>query len=228
MTTLLNLDLKKTNGVIYNKKKDLIKKIYFDKNQSNFARLSNEYNGYKWYFERINKTFNHKKKITIFKNSNTLEISVFKGTQFNFWEKKIHKTELIQRVINHYNIIWPKKLKVPYHGDLTIGNMIFLNNNQVRFIDWENYKQSEDWGLDICYFLISTIVLPTLSYKRKEIEKEEIYLFQTFWKKVFHKKKYNYLQDPIKYIIKKINKKQNNYFSKITNNLKNQIYKSIM
>ena len=32
MTTLLNLDLKKNNGVIYNKKKDLIKKIYFDKN----------------------------------------------------------------------------------------------------------------------------------------------------------------------------------------------------
>ena len=52
MTTLLNLDLKKNNGVIYNKKKDLIKKIYFDKNKSNFARLSNEYNDYKFQFLR--------------------------------------------------------------------------------------------------------------------------------------------------------------------------------
>ena len=124
-------------------------------------------------------------------------------------------------------LLWPQKKIVPYHGDLTIENIIFKKNNNVVFIDWENYRSKEEWGLDICYFLISLIVLPVLGFKKKSINQTDLNLFKIYWKKTFNKKNYKYLKNPVTYIKKKCTSK-NHFFFKITKKLNSQINKSIL
>ena len=64
----------------------------------------------------------------------------------------------------------PKKKIVLFHGDLTIENAIFFKK-KLFLIDWENSRKNLPWGLDICYFLISTLVLPQMysNYKKKNL-----------------------------------------------------------
>ena len=97
--------------------------------------------------------------------------------------------------------------------------------NKIFFIDWENFKKKEKWGLDLAFFLISLVVLPAMSQKNKIINNSDIHLFKNFWKNLFRNKKYNYLKDPIKYI-NNVSKKKN-FFSNINIRLKKQIYDAI-
>ena len=90
------------------------------------------------------------------------------------------------------------------------------------FIDWENYKPKQEWGLDLCYFLISLIVLPSLASKQKKINQNKLILFHNLWKSLFKKKKYKYLNDPINYL-KQIIKEKDSFLFKISPRIKNQI-----
>jgi tRNA A-37 threonylcarbamoyl transferase component Bud32 len=227
MTTLLKLDIKKGNGVLFDSRNNLIKKFYFQNSKSNNKKLINEFCGYKWYLRRLYKKKLNKKKLDIQKKSNTLILPVFKGQHFNFWDNTIYSTGLVDKVINHYNLLWPREKYVPFHGDLTIENIIFQKQNDIVFIDWENYKSKEEWGLDICYFLISLIVLPVLSFKKESIRQSELNLFTSYWKKTFEKKKYGYLKDPIQFIKKKCIHK-GHFFFKITKKIAMQINQSIL
>jgi hypothetical protein len=221
MTTLLKIDIKKGNGVLFDNKNNLIKKFYLTKKKNNNKKLVNELYAYRWYLQKLNKKF------TVKKEFNSLIMPVFKGKNLNFWNKNIHRTDLIERVIEHYKSLWPQKKYAPYHGDLTIENVIFLKKNKVVFIDWENYRSKEEWGLDICYFLISLIVLPVLGFKKKSINQTDLNLFKIYWKKTFNKKNYKYLKNPVTYIKKKCTSK-NHFFFKITKKLNSQINKSIL
>ena len=58
MTTLLKLDIKKGNGVLFDSRNNLIKKFYFQNSKSNNKKLINEFCGYKWYLRRL-----YKKKV---------------------------------------------------------------------------------------------------------------------------------------------------------------------
>ena len=69
---------------------------------------------------------------------------------------------------------------MPYHGDLTLSNIIFTKN-EVRFIDWENYENNKLWGLDISYFLLSLIILPSISNRKNTISKHSSENFIIFW-----------------------------------------------
>ena len=111
---------------------------------------------------------------------------------------------------------------MPFHGDLTLDNIVFLNQDSVFFIDWENYKSKQEWGLDLCYFLISLIVLPSLALKQKKINQNKLTLFSNLWEDLFKNKKFKYLNDPINFL-KQIIKEKDNFLFKISPGIKKQI-----
>jgi len=227
MTTLFKIDIKKKNGVLFDSNNNLIKKFYLgNKNKNKNKQLINEFSGYQWYFQHLNKIKLYKKKFVVQKKFNSIVLPTLQGQQYKYWNRTIHRTDLIEKVINHYKFLWPQKKYVPYHGDLTIENIIFMKKKNVVFIDWENYSTKEEWGLDICYFLISMLILPVLNSKKKFIKRSELNLFKIQWEKIFKKKNYSYLNNPIKFIKKKCNNK-NHFFFKITKGLATQINESI-
>jgi len=226
MTTLFKLDTKKKIGVLFDNKSNTIKKFYLTPRNKD-KELINEFLGFQWYIKKLYKKKLIPNKIILKKKTNSLIFPVFKGTHFKFWDKHIHNTNLIESVIGHYKLLWPQKKIVPYHGDLTIENIIFKKNNNVVFIDWENYRTKEEWGLDICYFLISLIVLPVLNLKRDILKKSELNLFKIYWKKTFKNKNYSYLKNPLNFLRKKCANK-NHFLFKISNKLETQIIKSIL
>ena len=225
MTTLLSLNLKKNNGVLYNNKKNLIIKFYINKKLDNKKKILNEFKGYSWYFKELNKR--NKNKFFLKKKTNSLILTAFKGEKFSSYNHMIYKTNLVKKIINHYKLIWPQKNKVPFHGDLTFENVIFLKKKKLIFIDWEFFKEKEEWGLDLCHFLISLVVLPALSSGKEKIGREELNLFKTYWNIIFYKKNFSYLKNPISSIKKRFYNKDH-FFFKIPNKMKNQINKSIL
>jgi len=225
MTTLLSLNLKKNNGVLYNNKKNLIIKFYVDKTSENKKKILNEYKGYTWYFKELSKI--NKNKFFLKKKSYSLLLTAFKGEKFSSYNNMIYKSNLVKKIINHYKLIWPKENKVPFHGDLTFENVIFLKNKKLIFVDWEYFKKKEEWGLDLCHFLISLIVLPALSSGKKKIDSEELKLFKSYWNITFYKKNFNYLKNPILFI-KNFFYNNDHFLFKISDTMKNQINKSIL
>ena len=73
-------------------------------------------------------------------------------------------------------------------------------------IDWENFSNKEFWGIDICYFLISTIALPVIVKNKKRISEKDLQLFEKLWKNFYLNKKIHYLKNPILYLKKRYKK----------------------
>lgn len=229
MTTLFNLNLKKKTGVIYYTNKNIIRKFSID---SQKRKLINELNGFNWYlgeYRRKIKKIKFKSKHN--QKHNYIDYPLIKATKIPFWKTLSENREYIQILLDHYLKVWPKKNLIAYHGDLTIGNVLFDNNYSPIVIDWEFFKKRECWGLDICHLLISSIVLPTLAKNKTYIPSSELQLFKEIWKNFFYGKKLIYLEDPIQYL-KKLNKKiskpkKNDFIFKITKQQKKQILEII-
>ena len=149
-----------------------------------------------------------------------------------FWVSIKETKSLIEILISHYLKVWPKNNITPYHGDLTIDNVLFENLNNPIIIDWEFFQKNELWGLDICHLLISSVVLPNLSNKKRKIPSSELEVFEILWKNFFKQRKIYYLKEPIKYL-SQVNKKklfkekENDFIQKISNFQKNQILEVI-
>lgn len=223
MTELFRYNLKKNIGVLFNNKLNYINKFYINLKKKNDNKIfKNEFEGYLWYVNRLKKK--SKKSYLITYKNNFISSPLIYGKKYKFWKDFIKKKDLINNVINHYREIWPNKSKVPFHGDLTLDNIIFMKKKEVFFIDWEYFDKKEEWGLDLCYFLISLIVLPNIN--QKKINENELELFLNFWKKIFINKNFNYLKNPFEYITKKKIDK-NNFFFKINSEIKNQIINKI-
>ena len=215
---------KKTCVILY-PKKDLVKKIFSI--NKNFKK--NEINGNLWYLKSL-RSKQVKLKIASFKkNLLIVNLPLFKGKQINFWENISFNQKYIKRVMDHYLQIWPKRKYVPFHGDLTFSNLIFGQNfKDVRIIDWENFKSKNyEWGLDICYFLISAISLPALSRKNCQIFENEKQVFKNLWQSFFLEKKFNYIDNPFKYFEKKKLMKSDNFIFKIPKNMRKEIFQVI-
>lgn len=142
MSNLFRFNLKKNTGVFFNKNKNLIKKFYLSYRQKKNTKLLNEFNGLSWYFKKLKKIFKYNYLIAS-NNVNYFEYSLIKGNKFKFWDRFIFEKNKIRAVINHYKKVWPKNSYVPFHGDLTLENILFLNSKEVIFIDWENYKKKK-------------------------------------------------------------------------------------
>ena len=203
MTTLFNFNLAKSTGVIYYSKNNIIRKFSLTTNK---RKLLNEYKGFKWYFKKSKiKIKNKAPLIEYFKNENYLNLPLIKGNKVPFWISIKETKNLIEILISHYLKVWPKNNITPYHGDLTIDNVLFENLNNPIIIDWEFFKKM-NWGLDICHLLISSVVLPSLFKKKKEIPNSELEVFEILWKNFFKQRKIYYLKEPIKYL-SQVNKK---------------------
>ena len=147
----------------------------------------------------------------------------FNGTKYKFWNNFLGNKKEIFLVLNHYKKIWPKNNKiVPYHGDLTLSNIIF-NDGKVRIIDWENFEKDKLWGLDICYFILSLIILPSISKKTNKLLKNSADNFVFIWKSFFKNYDFEYLNDPVYYLKKNTNLQKNNFLNLIPKNLKKEI-----
>jgi len=217
---------KETCVIIFPKFKK-IEKIFVRKKNNNIIR--NEFYGYNWYMQNINEK-NKNLDIKKYKNYlSILSLPLYNGYQMKFWKNIKVNLDYIIEVINHYQKFWPKNKYVPFHGDLTLSNVIFLNKKKnIRIIDWETFKEKKyQWGLDICYFLISLVGLPALTRKNKNILDEEKKIFKVLWKNFFYKKKFEYLKNPFDYIKKKKLIQSDNFINKLPNKTKNEILKII-
>ena len=224
MTTLFNFNIKKKTVVINYPDKKIIRKFSTDKNKK---KLSNEFNGFNWYLRKSN--FNlEKKKLKYFKQENFINFPLIKAYKIPYWKPLSETKEYIKYLMEHYVKVWPDQKQTFYHGDLTIENVLFIKPNHPIIIDWEYFEKKKPWGLDICYLLISSIVLPAILKKQFYIPNTELELFEKHWNNFFMNKNFVYLDDPIKYF-KKMNSKNYlkskniNFISKISNHQKNQI-----
>jgi hypothetical protein len=211
----LQINSKKKNAVAIDEKKKIIKKFFFTSDNS---KCINEKKGCKWYHKKLFE----KEKINL--KFNCLTLPFYEGNQATFWHSLLNYKNKTQFVLIHYKKIWPEyssKKIFPVHGDLTFSNIIFLPNNfDVRFIDWENFQEKQYWGLDICYFLLSTIVLPALSRQDLSINKKELIFFRKIWKNFF--KIYNnlpYLKDPINFLKNSIHLPKNNFLNLVNRDM---------
>ena len=139
MTTLFNFNLAKSTGVIYYSENNIIRKFSLNTNK---RKLLNEYKGFKWYFKKSKiKIKNKAPLIEYFKNENYLNLPLIKGNKVPFWISIKETKNLIEILISHYLKVWPKNNITPYHGDLTIDNVLFENLNNPIIIDWEFFKK---------------------------------------------------------------------------------------
>ena len=217
-----DFNLKKKSGVLIDLPEKFIFKFYLDLQKN--SKITNEYLGNYWYLSRIqNKQI---KNLKIIKNQNNLKlikIPFFHGKKYKFWNNFLFNKKEIFLVLNHYKNVWPKVNKrVPYHGDLTLSNIIF-KNSKVRFIDWENFEKNKLWGLDICYFLLSLIILPSISNKDNMISKISTENFTFIWKSFFKDYDFEYLNDPIFYLKTKTNLPKNNFLNHTSKSIKKKV-----
>jgi thiamine kinase-like enzyme len=230
MTTLFNLNKDKETGVIYFSKEKIIRKFFNNSISKNY--LSKEISGIKWYNKRLKVK---KKSFTniLEKKNNYIDILPIKGVQQKFWKKTWQNEYRAKLVIDYYLDIWPKAHKVPSHGDLTFSNIIF-DGDKIKIIDWENFNKNNVWGYDLCYFLISFILLPNINNDKNLINENDLYVFKKLWLQVFQNKDFRYLSNPIGFLKKNFklmnNKKRNkNFFiNKVSNEKIQQINKIIL
>ena len=220
MSTLISFNKNRKIGVVYLPQKKIIRKFSLEKKKNKL--INNEHEGIKWYYSRCSK----KKNKLIKRESDFLDIDIIKGEQIKFWDRLSNNYHLVERVISHYNEIWPKNKFVPCHGDLTFSNIIFKDNGEIRIIDWENYvKNKMYWGYDLAYFLISTVALPSIYHNEKAIINKELDLLLKSWKKVFRDKNYPFLKSPINFLKKNYGKtfllrSKNNYYPNLLSSFK--------
>jgi len=221
MSNFLYSNLSNNSVTIIDTSSNVAKKIYLKKKKS----IMHEVAGNTWYLKKLNKRHTNKDNFFRFSKKNLLlQTPLFDGYPEKFWEKQIGNQQLVNNVIQHYKDIWPNKYSlVPFHGDLTFGNIIFLKNLEARFIDWEKFKRSEEWGLDICFFLISAVTLPALNLKQSFIEKREINNLRIIWQSFFKTEKFTYLQNPLKKLKKIFQKDKKNFIFKIPKKMEDQI-----
>lgn len=222
MTTLIRFNLDKNTGLFFREKyvrKFILITKFFEKTNVNY--IENEFKGYQWYTKQLKK----KKFINfpiISKNEHYIDYQIIFGKKHKFWNNAVFKSNLVNKVIKHYIQVWPKKTKVPFHGDLTLDNIFFLDNDNVIFIDWENFKKKDEWGLDICYFLISILVLPLISSEEKKISEKNLSQTNFYWKTFIKNKKFKYMNNPVLYF-KKIIKNRWHFIFKINPNIEKQL-----
>ena len=220
-----NFNLEKSTGISFSQGKKYIEKFYFLSNKRNIIFLKNEFEGYKWYLKAVDlKAYKKLKKIPKNNKIILLRTPVFSGRIFKFWNRNFKKKFLIEKVLNHYKEVWKVENKlVPYHGDLTLSNIIFSQKKEIRIIDWEFFEKKQPWGLDICNFLISLIALPALAEKKDNFKKDEALTFQLYWKSFFYNDSFEYLENPILFLKKKTKLFEKNYLTKLSQKLEKNI-----
>lgn len=140
---------------------DCEKKFYL-KSASNLEGIENinqEYKGWNWYFEKAHNLVDNPIDFHLLKEKYvSLKISAFEGKKIKIKHGIKKNYNFFLKIIEHYKEIWKlNKNKVPMHGDLSLENIIF-KDNEVIFIDWEHFNRDcTYWGFDIYYLLYETL-----------------------------------------------------------------------
>ena len=191
------------NGTCVIKYHDKYLKVSFSKYGKYL--IDNEIKGYNWYLKKIKLIKKLKfKKTFLFSQIKTDQ---FIGVKKSYKDSIVTNSNFILLALKHYEKVWEKKNKVFCHGDLTFENIIFdENNNKTYFIDWENFKvKKEDWGFDIVYLLLSSLILPNIN--KKEINQKDLKCFSSLWSKIKRKiKSPKMKKNPLLYFDEKFKK----------------------
>ena len=167
-------------SVISLKSLGIIRKIAFS-NYSKFYILK-EKNGLYWYQNLINEELIFIKEFVNLKDYAKLDINFLDGFTINYIAPLRKTYFYINQCVDHYVKYWPKRQFVPIHGDLTLSNVIF-NNKDPICIDWEHFSDEQfDWGFDIAYLLLSSIILPDRN--KQDLNPKDILIFSKLWKKI--------------------------------------------
>lgn len=226
MTEFITFNKSKKTGIIYNCKTKKIFKYAFE--EKNLNQISNECKGYNWYTKNIKKKLSFASLKRLNKKVISATFPEITGMKLNYWDSVTKNYVHIKKVTRFYNKYWPKKKITGAHGDLTLSNIIYKNNNTIELIDWENFNKNEVWGYDICYFLISVISLPALVKKKNFFLTKDLDFFENLWKDFF-KEEYIFSKNPVLFMKKRYNKyfqnrpKQEYYPNKLNNYLSSQI-----
>tara|TARA_B100001564_G_C20527503_1_gene618094 strand:+ start:196 stop:891 length:696 start_codon:yes stop_codon:yes gene_type:complete len=229
MTTLLNYNLKKKTGVIIYKNLNIVRKFASDHNS--YKLLKNDLKGFSWYNKNFHLDDNNVKNVKLVKSF--VDYPLFKGKTVCYWNELSSNYVEAKLVLELYKNYWPSKNYTASHGDLTFSNIIFAKNKKPLIIDWENFSIKENWGYDICYFLISTIALPCLVKNKDKVNYNELSLFRNLWLSFFKEKNLPYLRDPIKFLKRRFKKNfkyrsyKDYYPNKINKYINNQINEAI-
>ena len=143
--------------------------------------LNNELSGLKWYQKQL-RLYTNDTKTNLYKlNGNILDIPIIKGQQVSY-EVPLERTiGYILRALDHYALVWPPGDKGVVHGDLTMDN-IFFSEQEVHFFDWEHFNEDgEIWGFDAVYLVLSSIVLNGF---KKNVTRKELDLIVKAWEKL--------------------------------------------
>lgn len=220
MTTLINFNLKKKTGVCIFPDNKTVRKFVISKDKKNL--IDKELKGVKWYFSVLKKKGHFKEKYIFSIGKNYLDFKLLNSPKYFFWDSITKNQKIIETAIEHYLKIWPRNKKTYFHGDLTVEN-ILLHKGKPIFIDWENFKKNLPWGLDICFFLISALILPHLNKKNNNLEPSEKKIFKKIWNNFYFDQNYDYLNDPFKFSKKKKLFNNNHFINKIPKKFKEEI-----
>ncbi len=167
-----------------------------------------EYRGLSWYLKRkkvkknsiIKKLYNNRKNL--FK---ALDTKLIEGRKMKSWDSINKNFVYLKLVYKHYIKIFKKKKMTNIHGDLTLDNIIFSNNN-ISIIDWEFFNaKPKDWGYDIAYLFLSAISMPFIL--KKNISTNELLHFTKLWNLLIKQKiDKKILNNPYSYFEKSIKK----------------------
>lgn len=224
MTILINYNLKKKTGVFIFPDNKIVRKFTIYKKKK--IVLDKEIEGLKWYFKILEKKNYLNENLIKAKGKNYLDFKLIHSPKNVFWHSIEKNQRVIELAINHYLDVWPRNKKTFFHGDLTVEN-ILLKKNKPIFIDWENSRKKLPWGLDICFLLISALVLPLLNKNKEHLGSSEKRIFKKIWKSFYLNHNFEYLTDPLKFFRK--NKLFNKYhfINKIPLSVKKEIIKTI-
>jgi len=121
--------------------------------------LENEYRGYAWYNQFLNKN------ITVSLEENEcrhcLRLGFVDGHCANYRTGLLKNTEVIKNVVMHYCDVWHRCDRsdgyVCAHGDLSLSNVLVTRSNPI-IIDWEHYSINIlPVGFDALYLLFVSL-----------------------------------------------------------------------
>ncbi len=117
------------------------------------GRLRCEYEGNKWYFGRKYTRDECEPLVAIENRSGytRLTLRLFPGSVGDYDKGLAYNKSRLLIAINEYIKLWPSGdgELAPLHGDFSLGNMIF-HENEINIIDWEHFRlDTAPWGFDL-------------------------------------------------------------------------------
>ena len=143
--------------------------------------IENEFNGFKWYFEKVCKQDNVAKIIR--KNFYEISVPEFIGTYLPSVATIGKNKTFINSIIDFYCNYWPQGDDFHIHGDLALSNVIF--SKQPFIIDWEHFHKADQeyFGFDIINMLF--IALWSESPKKFRFKRSSIEFIYSCRKRLF-------------------------------------------